>query len=107
MMLVDYHIHLEEGSYNAKWLNRTLQSLVHFYPTHIRLLRMKRNTLTRHCLKTDYKRAALMRAGLIYIVSARIKLGCHFPNDLGKFIKENTTLLNGRRIARFVKRQRL
>lgn len=31
-MLDDYHIHLEEGPYNAKWLNRTLQSLVHFYP---------------------------------------------------------------------------
>lgn len=26
-MLVDYHLHLEEGPYNAKWLNRTIQAL--------------------------------------------------------------------------------
>lgn len=31
-MLVDYHIHLEEGPYNEKWRQRTLQSLLHFYP---------------------------------------------------------------------------
>lgn len=31
-MLVDYHIHLEEGPYNEKWRKRTLQSLLHFYP---------------------------------------------------------------------------
>lgn len=29
-MLVDYHIHLEEGPYNRKWQERTLQALWHF-----------------------------------------------------------------------------
>ena len=31
-MLVDYHIHLEEGPYNERWIQRTLESLLHFYP---------------------------------------------------------------------------
>lgn len=31
-MLVDYHVHLEEGPYNEKWIQRTLESLLYFHP---------------------------------------------------------------------------
>ena len=29
-MLVDYHVHLEEGPYSFKWLERTAKAIEHF-----------------------------------------------------------------------------
>ncbi|MBN8192875.1 histidinol phosphate phosphatase domain-containing protein [Bacillus sp. NTK074B] len=31
-MTVDYHVHLEEGPYSFRWLERTSRALQHFYP---------------------------------------------------------------------------
>ena len=31
-MLIDYHVHLEEGPYSFNWLKRTAEAIEHFYP---------------------------------------------------------------------------
>lgn len=34
-MLVDYHLHLEEGPYSFRWLDRTNQAIMHFEPNGV------------------------------------------------------------------------
>lgn len=34
-MLIDYHVHLEEGPYSFNWLERTAKALGHFQPNEV------------------------------------------------------------------------
>lgn len=68
-MLVDYHLHLEEGPYNAKWLNRTIQALA---------------TMTDE-FQLDSKKGQMERA--IQQLHSRMKQGCYSEQWLDLYLK--------------------
>ncbi|MDI9482987.1 MAG: hypothetical protein QM315_07355 [Bacillota bacterium] len=90
-MIIEYHVHLEEGPYSAYWISQTVNALEFF---------MKEKTYS-----YKWMRSLLAK----YQIPMTLSSDAHYPDDLGTNLdlaKEHLVEYGYKTLAAFSKRRR-